>query len=42
MRNKRKKLQVQNKAMLEDGEEKQQILRGLRVYVRLRRIPSLL
>ncbi|BGP07607.1 deoxycytidyl transferase [Rhodotorula toruloides] len=33
MRNKRKKLQVQNKAMLEDGEEKQQILRGLRVYI---------
>ncbi|BGO96474.1 hypothetical protein RTG_02166 [Rhodotorula toruloides ATCC 204091] len=33
MRNKRKKLQVQNKAMLEDGEEKPQIFRGLRVYI---------
>ncbi|BGP24218.1 DNA repair protein REV1 [Rhodotorula toruloides] len=33
MRNKRKKLQVQNKAMLEDGDEKPQIFRGLRVYV---------
>ncbi|GJN88999.1 hypothetical protein Rhopal_001970-T1 [Rhodotorula paludigena] len=33
MRNKRAKLQVQNKALLEDGKERPQIFKGLRVYI---------
>lgn len=36
MRNKRRKLKVQNAALLEDGQEKPQIFKNLRIYVRSR------
>ncbi|GAA6064099.1 hypothetical protein JCM10212_004170 [Sporobolomyces blumeae] len=33
LRNKRKKLQVQNKALLEDGQEHPQLFKGLAIYI---------
>lgn len=39
MRNKRRKLKVQNAALLEDGNARPQIFKNLRVYVRSSRFP---